>query len=134
MPPVSETAERKTAGPEHGGPPGHGPDDHGWGGGDDGGGGGDSRYVAGAGLFAMRFVLVSITTLFVTIGLAYFERSRSPVNWQHIRVPSLLWLSTTLILASSWTLESARAALQRKNSHRYAHWLEITLGIGLGFL
>jgi cytochrome c oxidase subunit 3 len=82
----------------------------------------------------MRFVLLSITTLFVTIATAYFARSRSPVNWQHIRVPNLLWVSTGLILASSWTLETARGSLERRNSHRYAHWLALTLGIGLAFL
>jgi cytochrome c oxidase subunit 3 len=135
MPTVAETAEPKLAGPNGGGPRDLWPGDHGGGGGDDGGDeGGHSRYVPGAALFAMRFVLVSITTLFVTIGLAYFARSRSPVNWQHIRVPRLLWLSTALILASGWTLESARASLQRKNSKRYAGWLELTLGIGLAFL
>jgi cytochrome c oxidase subunit 3 len=130
MPTAAETAEPKLAGPHGGGPRDLWPDDPG-GGGDDGG---DSQYVPGAGLFAMRFVLVSITTLFITIGVAYFARSRSSLNWQHIRVPGLLWLSTALILASSWTLESARGCLERKNSQRYAHWLELTLGIGLAFL
>jgi len=135
MPAVAETAELKLAGPNGGGPRGLDPDGHGWGGGDGGGEeGGRSRYIPGAGVFAMRFVLVSITALFVTIGLAYFERSRSPVNWQHIHVPPLLWLSTALILASSWTMESARGGLERRNSNRYAHWLEVTLGIGLAFL
>ncbi len=105
MPTVAETAEPKLAGPNGGGPRDLGPDDHGGGGGDDGGEeSGRPRYIPDAGLFAMRFVLVSITTLFITIGAAYFARSRSPVNWQHIRVPSLLWLSTGLILGSSWTL------------------------------
>ena len=82
----------------------------------------------------MRFVLLSVTTLFLTIGAAYFARSRSPVNWQHIRVPGLLWVSTGLILLSSWTLEIARGCLERKNSVRYARWLELTLGIGVAFL
>jgi cytochrome c oxidase subunit 3 len=134
MPTAAETAEPKLAGPHGGGPRDLWPDDPGGGGGDDGGEGGESRYIPDAGLFAMRFVLLSITTLFITIGMAYFARSRSGFNWQHIRVPRLLWLSTALILASSWTLECARGCLERKNSHRYALWLELTLGIGLAFL
>ena len=135
MPTVSKTVEPKLAGPNGGGPRNLWPPDRG-GGGDDGGDfdPASSRYVPGAGLFAMRFVLVSIAALFVTIGAAYFVRSRSAVNWQHIHVPPLLWLSTTLILASGWTLELARAALERRNSKRYAAWLEATLGIGLAFL
>jgi cytochrome c oxidase subunit 3 len=72
--------------------------------------------------------------LFVTIGVAYHERSRTPAHWQHIQVPPLLWLSTALILASTWTLELARGAFQRKNSRRYAGWLEATVAIGLAFL
>ena len=54
----------------------------------------------------------------VTIGIVYAARARSGANWQHIRVPQLLWLSTALILASSWTLENARAWLNRKNGRR----------------
>jgi len=82
----------------------------------------------------MRFLLVSISALFATIGVAYYERAQSPVHWQHIQVPPLLWLSTGLILASTWTLEIARAAFERKNSLRYAHWLLVTVGMGAAFL
>ena len=82
----------------------------GGGGGDDDGN--DGRGVPGAGLLAMRFLLVSISMLFVTIGVAYHERAHSPVHWQHIQVPPLLWLSTGLILASTWTLEIARVGIR----------------------
>lgn len=85
-------------------------------------------------MLAMRFLLVSITMLFLTIGVAYHERAQSPGHWQHIHVPPLLWLSTGLILASTWTLEIARSAFARRNSVRYAHWLGVTVGIGASFL
>ena len=128
MPPVLEVEELKPAGPNGGGPRDLGPGDRGGGGGDD-----DDRqrgrFIPGAALLAMRFALLSITVLFLTVGIAYFLRSRSPVNWQHIQVPHLLWLSTALILTSSWTLESAR-----RNTARYVRWLEITLGIAVAFL
>ena len=35
------------------------------------------RGVPGAGLLAMRFLLVSISMLFVTIGVAYHERAKA---------------------------------------------------------
>lgn len=130
--PVAEILEVKPGGPGGGGPRDHGPFDPGGGGGDDGDRGG--RGVPGAGLLAMRFLLVSITMLFVTIGVAYHERAKAPAHWQHIHVPPLLWLSTALILASTWTLELARAAFERKNSLRYARWLELTVAIGVAFL
>jgi cytochrome c oxidase subunit III len=129
--PVAEIVEVKPGGPGGGGPRDHGPFDPG-GGGDDGDRGG--RGVPGAGLLAMRFLLVSITMLFVTIGMAYHERAKAPAHWQHIHVPPLLWLSTALILASSWALELARGSFERKNSLRYAHWLELTVAIGVAFL
>jgi cytochrome c oxidase subunit 3 len=134
MPPVLETEEPKLAGPRGGGPPHLGTDDHGGGGGDDGGQDGDGRYVPGAGLLAMRFLLVSVTALFATIGVAYRARAGLPSHWQHIHVPRLLWLSTALILTSSWTLEMARGAFDRKDNRRYAKWLVVTVSIGLAFL
>lgn len=135
MPPLAETTEPKLAGPNGGGPSDLWPPGDRGGGGDDGGDdSGHPSYRPGMGLFAMRFVLLSITALFVTIGAVYFARSRSAINWQHIQVPRLLWVSTSLILTSGWTLESARASLERRNSRRYARWLELTLVIGLAFL
>ncbi|MGA2213251.1 MAG: cytochrome c oxidase subunit 3 [Bryobacteraceae bacterium] len=134
--PVAEVLEVKTGGPNGGGPHDRGPGDRGWGGGDDGSWGGNDgrRYVPGAGMLGMRFLLASVTSLFVTIGVVYHARAQSHAHWQHIPVPPLLWLSTALILGSSWMLETARGALERKNSLRYARWLEVTVGVGLAFL
>ncbi|MGD0435300.1 MAG: cytochrome c oxidase subunit 3 [Bryobacteraceae bacterium] len=132
MPPVHETEERKLADSNGGGPRHPRPDRGGGGDGDDGNP--DPNYIPGAGLLAMRLVLVSVSMLFITVGLAYYARSRSPVGWQHIRVPRLLWLSTALILASGWTLETARSVLEGRNSRRYRRWIGITLGIGSAFL
>lgn len=133
MAPVVETEEPKLGGGNGGGPRGFDPNQgRGGGWGDDGGQ--DQHYVPGAGLLAMRFMLVSIAMLFVTVGVAYFERSRSAVNWRHIQVPHLLWLSTALILASGWTLESARGALEKKKPRQYVRRLGITIGVGLAFL
>jgi cytochrome c oxidase subunit III len=133
MAPVTETEELQLADVGGGGPPDLGPGDDG-GGGDGDGGSPDPRYVPGAGLLAMRLVLVSVTTLFVTVGIAYYERAQSPVNWQHIRVPHMLWLSTALILLSGWMLEAARGAFERGDNARYMQWIEFTVGGGLAFL
>jgi cytochrome c oxidase subunit 3 len=132
VPSVLDAPEVKLGGPRGGGPRDDDPFDPGGGGGD--GDNNDGRGVPGAGMLAMRFLLASISMLFLTLGVAYHERARSPVHWQHIQVPPLLWLSTGLILASTWTLEIARSAFERKNSLRYAHWLEVTVAIGAAFL
>jgi cytochrome c oxidase subunit III len=130
--PVAETLEVRAGGPNGGGPRGHDPYDRGGGGPDDNSN--PDGGVPGAGMLAMKFLLASISMLFVTIGVAYYERAKAAGHWQHIHVPPLLWLSSALILASSWTLETARGAFERKNSLRYARWLEVTVGIGLAFL
>jgi cytochrome c oxidase subunit III len=131
MPPVIDAPQVKAGGPNGGGPHNREPFDPGGGGGDDRD---DGRGVPGAGLLAMRFLLVSITMLFATIAFVYHERALSHSHWQRIQAPPLLWLSSALILASSWTVELARAAFERRNSIRYARWLAVTVGIGAAFL
>jgi len=135
MPTALETELIKIAGTNGGGPHDDGPGGNGGGGDDDDGRHDrDRRGVPGAGLLAMRFAMVSVTALFVTIGVVYFARSRSGLNWQHIRVPRLLWLSTALILTSGWTLENARAWLARKDGRRYMRSLTVTMCVGVSFL
>ena len=103
-----------------------------------GGGGGDDddhhRKPSGMGLFGMRIALVPITVLFIATAFIFYARSRTGINWQTVPVPSLLWLSTALILISSWTLERGRAALRMERYGPYARWLLRTLYLGLGFL
>jgi cytochrome c oxidase subunit 3 len=135
MPPVLETELLKLAGTNGGGPHDDGPGGNGGGGDDDDGRQDrDGRHIPGAALLAMRLALISITALFVTVGIVYFARARSGWNWQHIRVPRLLWLSTALILLSSWALENARRWLNRKDSRRYIRSLTVIMCIGVAFL
>jgi cytochrome c oxidase subunit 3 len=133
---VQEPPRTAPGGPNGGGPRDFDPGDRGGGGDGDGGGpeGDRSPNSQAAALFGMRVMLVSITVLFVTIGVIYFARSQSPVNWQRIRVPGLLWVSTALLIASSWTLETARGNFFRTRYYAYARWLSVTVGLGIGFL
>lgn len=82
----------------------------------------------------MRVALVPITVLFLATAFIFYARSRTGINWNSVPVPSLLWLSTSLILVSSWTLERARASLRRDDYGHYSRWLLRTLYLGLGFL
>ena len=102
-----------------------------------GGGGGDDEgrgKSTGMGLFGMRLALVPITVLFIATAFIFYSRSRNNINWNAVPVPTLLWLSTALILISSWTLERARAGLRLDNYGAYTRWLLRTLYLGLGFL
>lgn len=102
-----------------------------------GGGGGDDEgrgKSTGMGLFGMRVALVPITVLFIATAFIFYSRSRNTFNWHAVPVPTLLWLSTALILVSSWTLERARAGLRLDHYAAYTRWLLRTLYLGLGFL
>lgn len=120
--------------PNTGGPQGP-PEDIDPGGRGDGGGDDDARRKPNnMGLFGMRIALIPITVLFVATGIVFFQRSRIGFNWQAVPVPDLLWLSTALILISSWTLERARRSLRQDLYTSYSRWLFRTLSLGLGFL
>ena len=142
MPLVAETEESAVielpAPPQTGGPAGGGPGDPGW---DDRGGGGDgdddpdeSGYMPDLGIFGMRLMLVSITTLFIVIGLVYLALAQSAKHWPHIRIPNMLWLSTIIIVASSWTLETARRYFLSRRRQSYSRWMLATVLLGVAFL
>ncbi len=106
-----------------------------------GGGGGGPRGDDGAQRFspqryriAMWVVLAAIAMMFTALTSAYIVRSASSNDWQPIRMPRVLWLSTILILVSSGTFEAARRASKRNSDRAYGRWLLLTVLLGLGFL
>jgi cytochrome c oxidase subunit 3 len=128
---VPAPPQTRTGGPNRGGPNDLGPD-HGGGGG--GGDDGDSSgYTPGLSMLGMRIMLVSITLLFVVLTLVYLALSQSKF-WQPVRVPPFLWVSTAVILASSWTIQAARRHLRSQQIHRYTQWLCATVILGFSFL
>jgi cytochrome c oxidase subunit 3 len=54
---------------------------------------------------------------------------RTEADWIHFRLPPIIYINTLVLLASSATLERARARLAAGS-----HWLAITLGLGLVFV
>jgi cytochrome c oxidase subunit 3 len=129
---IAPPPQTRAGGPNRGGPNDLGPNDRGG-----GGGGGDdddgAAYTPGLSLLGMRIMLVSITLLFIVLSLVYLNLSRSKF-WQPIRVPVFLWVSTAMIVASSWSLQMARRSLQVQQVYRYTQWLCATVILGLGFL
>ena len=96
-------------------------------GGDDGGGDGREGWRPGLYRFAMWFVAVAISTLFVVLAFVYAVRSGNPDFWPPVRIPRILIASTVVLLASSVTCEAARRTLGR-------FWLTATLSLGCTFL
>ncbi len=88
-----------------------------------------SRYRIGAWV-----AIASIVMLFTALTSAYIVRSASGNDWRPIAMPRVLWLSTTIILVSSVTMEISRRSLKSLNDAGYGRWLIVTVGLGLGFL
>jgi len=116
-------------GPNGGGPTGGGP----------GGGGGDGhrrdwspeRYRIG-----VYVGLASILMMFTALASALIVRAGLPssFDWRGGQMPSLVYLSTVLIIASSFTFALAKSALKKNVDGAYNLWLGLTLLLGLGFL
>lgn len=92
-----------------------------------------SRYRIG-----MWVAMAAILMMFTALTSAYIVRAASSDDWQPLKMPRILLLSTALIIISSGTLEAARRKLKAAASdltgkgHR--SWLMLTVLLGLGFL
>jgi cytochrome c oxidase subunit 3 len=78
--------------------------------------------------------LASIAMLFTGLSSAYIVRAASAQDWRPLAMPQILWLSTTLIVLSSGTLEAARRNLKQLIAGGYTRWLSLTALLGVGFL
>lgn len=89
----------------------------------------DSRYRVGAWV-----IVASVSMLFTGLSSAYIVRAASASDWQPLRMPKILWLSTALILLSSVVFELARNSLRKSLTARYSRLLLLTGSLALGFL
>jgi cytochrome c oxidase subunit 3 len=89
----------------------------------------DKRYRVGAWV-----TIAGIVMLFTALTSAYIVRSASGNDWLPIVMPKVLWLSTAVILISSFTMEISRRSLKQQSDAGYGRWLTITVALGLGFV
>lgn len=80
--------------------------------------------------------IASILMMFTALASAYIVRAGLPTSfdWQTTQLPSFLWASTILILASSATYTFSERELRRERERGYNFWLAVTLALGFGFL
>jgi len=83
---------------------------------------------------ATSWVMVSVVMLFSTLTFLVKQRWANSEDWIPVALPSVLYVNTGVLLASSLTLEFARRALRHDASRRCAKWLCATLILGLAFL
>src|SRR6266540_2973514 len=82
----------------------------------------------------MWVALASILMMFTALSSAYIVRAASASDWQPLKMPRILLLSTALIVISSGTLETARRKWRETVSNGHRTWLVATLILGFGFL
>jgi len=83
--------------------------------------------------------LFAITMSFAAFSSALFVR-QGTMDWTHIALPSVLYLNTLILLASSATLEIARRSLTATSpvdsnaaARKASAWVILTLLLGLAF-
>ncbi len=76
--------------------------------------------------------IISILMFFMALASAFIILRRGSNVWASIRLPRILWVNTVVLLASSFTLESARHRLASANLAGFRRlWVATTC---LGFL
>jgi len=82
----------------------------------------------------MWVAMASILMMFTALSSAYIVRAASANDWQPLKMPRILLLSTALILVSSSTLEVARRKWKAVVDNAHRRWLLVTFALGIGFL
>ena len=100
----------------------------------DGGGRGGSGRGRGVYRTGIWIALAPILMMFTAFSSAYIVRRGLGNDWQTLELPGILWLNTTLLAASSLTLEKARACLARGLAPGFNRWWSVTTALGVAFL
>ena len=85
-------------------------------------------------------ILAAIGMTFAALTSALVVRKGGATDWRHFTLPSILYLNTLVLVASSVTLERARKrvaafmAAGRVGLANPVNWLYTTLGLGLAFV
>ena len=88
-----------------------------------------NRYYTGIALG-----IVSILMFFMALASAFLVRRGTSGDWIPVHLPTVLWLNTLALIASSFTLERARRLLSRLNLSGFRKLWTVTAGLGALFL
>ncbi len=79
-------------------------------------------------------ILIIVTATFGSLIFAFWWRSQNGYLWQHLQMPSLLWVTTAILLGSSVTLERARVFMKAADQPDFYRFVQWTTGLGILFL
>jgi cytochrome c oxidase subunit III len=104
------------------------------------GGGGDEgkkrpnrRVSPGRYYTGIAIGIISVLMFFMALSSAFLVRRGGP-DWVPVHIPSLLWVNTVVLLASSGTLELARKRLQGSDLSGFNRFWRGTTVLGIIFL
>jgi cytochrome c oxidase subunit 3 len=83
--------------------------------------------------FALWLFIVSIVMIFASMTSAYIVR-KGEGNWLDFELPPVLWVSTAVILISSFTVQMALISARKDELTAVKVWMFITLTLSLVFL
>jgi len=82
---------------------------------------------------AIAIGIVSVLMFFMALASAFLVRKGGP-DWVPLRIPSLLWFNTAVLVISSGTLEIARKRLSLSDLPGFKRYWGITTALGFVFL
>jgi cytochrome c oxidase subunit III len=92
---------------------------------------------ARANTIGMALFLISLGMLFASSIVGYVIiriTSRNAPEINTLQIPSLMWVSTVLILLSSFTIHRALVSIRRERKTQLTGWLLVTAGLSLAFV
>jgi cytochrome c oxidase subunit 3 len=92
------------------------------------------RELNSTSVLTVTIALATITMTFGALIAVFFIRAEKNMLWGHVRIPSILWATTALLLASSLTLEAARRRLLREDREGFFRLTAWTTGLAGLFL
>ena len=75
-----------------------------------------------------------VTMAFGAMIGVFFYRSADPKFWGHLSIPYLLWVTTAVLIASSFTFEKARNLLNQGDQLGFNRSMKITTALAFVFL
>ncbi len=79
--------------------------------------------------------IAGILSFFTALVSAYIVRRGSPAeDWRHLLIPHVLWLDTTILVGTSFTLARSRKQFLAADESGFRHWWTVTAILGLFFL
>lgn len=77
--------------------------------------------------------MTGIVMLFAGLSSAYIVLRGVP-QWESIVMPSVLWINTLILVASSATIEFSKRAIRDRAAGSMKSWLALTTLLGVAFL